>query len=84
MELNSEFLCELTATLGDMQEIRLTPHGVRMIAPITGGFVKGPKINGEVLVFGADWLLFRSDGVGEIDVRGTLQTDDGELIYGVF
>ena len=30
---------------------------------------------------GADWFLMRPDGVGQLDVRGTLETDDGELIY---
>jgi hypothetical protein len=34
-----------------------------------------------VLPGGADWLLVRPDGVGELDVRVTLQTDDGALIY---
>jgi len=28
----------------------------------------------------ADWLLLRSDGVLELDLRATLQTDDGALI----
>jgi hypothetical protein len=28
----------------------------------------------------ADWLLLRADGVLELDLRATLQTDDGALI----
>ena len=51
-----------------------------MIGPVIGGSFEGPKIKGEVLS-GADWILFRSDGVGEIDVRATLRADDGKLIY---
>jgi len=80
-ELKSEFVCEVTADLGEMQQIGLTPRGARMIAPVTGGSFKGPKLNGELLPFGADWLLFRGDGIGEIDVRITFRTDDGELLY---
>jgi hypothetical protein len=34
-----------------------------------------------VLAGGGDWLLVRPDGVGELDVRATLQTDDGALVY---
>ena len=30
---------------------------------------------------GGDWLLLRSDGVLQLDVRLTLATDDGALIY---
>ncbi len=81
LDLKSEFICEVVGDLGEPQQIGLTPHGARMILPVIGGTVKGPEINGEALSFGADWLLFRSDGVGEVDVRVTMRTDDGELIY---
>ena len=30
---------------------------------------------------GGDWLLLRADGVLQLDVRVTLQTDDDALIY---
>lgn len=81
LELKSELLCELVADLAESQDIGMTPKGWRMIAPVTGGKVTGSKLNGEALSFGADWILMRGDGVGEIDVRATLRTDDGELIY---
>jgi hypothetical protein len=55
-----------------------------MIYPVKGGTVKGPKINGEVLPGGADWLLMRSDGVSQLDVRVTFCTDDGALIYAYY
>lgn len=53
----------------------------RMIATISGGSFSGPYLNGHVLPGGADWVLMGSDGSMEIDVRTTLQTDDGALIY---
>ena len=84
LELKSEFIGELVADLDDPQEIGATPHGIRMIYPVLGGSVKGEKVNGEVLPFGADWILIRSDGVGELDVRATVRTDDGALIYGYY
>jgi len=30
---------------------------------------------------GGDWLLLRPDGAGQLDVRITVRTDDGALIY---
>ena len=30
---------------------------------------------------GGDWLLLRTDGVGILDVRATLELDDGALVY---
>jgi len=80
-ELKFELLCELVGDLDENQEIGPTPHGIRIIAPVIGGEVKGPKVNGEALSFGADWFLIRNDGVGDIDVRITIRTDDNEYIY---
>jgi hypothetical protein len=34
-----------------------------------------------VLPEGGDWLLIRPDGAGELDVRATMRTDDGHIIY---
>jgi hypothetical protein len=34
-----------------------------------------------VLPGGGDWTLLRSDGVLELDLRVTLETDDGALIH---
>src|SRR5262249_16296772 len=51
------------------------------IAPITGGAFEGPRLRGKVLPGGADWTLARSDGVLELDLRITLQTEEGALIY---
>jgi hypothetical protein len=75
-----EFLFELTAELGAPAAIGDTAHGQRLIVPALGGTFAGPRLRGKVLA-GGDWLLVRPDGVGELDVRGTLATDDGALLY---
>ena len=80
-EPHLEFLYELTAELGAPTPIGDTPRGHRLIVPIAGGTFEGPRLRGKVLPGGGDWLLIRPDGVGELDVRGTLQTDDGALLY---
>jgi hypothetical protein len=84
MELKSEYLCTIVAELGENQEIGGGPHGVRLIVPITGGRVEGPNIKGDVLPFGADWLVIRPDGAYQLDVRITIRTDDGELVYATY
>jgi hypothetical protein len=63
------------------QKIGAVAHGTRAIAPITGGTFEGPRLRGKVLPGGADWTLLRSDGVLELDLRITLEADDGALIY---
>jgi hypothetical protein len=80
-DLKTEFLCEVSVDLEAPQEIGTTPHGNRQIHYVKGGTVEGPKIKGEVLPGGGDWLLLRPDGAGELDVRATVRTDDGHLIY---
>lgn len=84
LELKSEYVAELVGDLDEPLMIGANPHGVRVIYPVIGGTVKGPKLNGEVLASGADWILLRSDGVGELDVRATVRADDGELIYAYY
>ena len=77
-----EHVCNLTAKLRNPPEvIGPTPEGLRLNVYIDGGEVVGSRINGKVLPVGADWLLIRSDGVGVLDIRATLQTDDGALVY---
>jgi hypothetical protein len=81
LDLKTEFLCEVSVDLEEPQEIGDTPHGNRRIFYVKGGTVEGPKIKGEVLPGGGDWLLVRPDGAGELDVRATIRTDDGHLVY---
>jgi hypothetical protein len=77
-----EHICSYSATLRQPPEvIGETPLGFRFNAYITGGEVTGPRIRGRVLPVGADWLTIRTDGVGVLDVRATMETHDGALIY---
>jgi hypothetical protein len=80
-EPHLEFLYTLTAELGPPAAIGDTPHGQRLVVPVAGGTFEGPRLRGTIRPGGGDWLLIRPDGVGELDVRGTLETEDGALIY---
>lgn len=58
-----------------------TPAGTRLTFITTGGVIEGPKLRGEFLPGGGDWLTVGTDGSGRIDVRATLRTHDGALIH---
>jgi hypothetical protein len=62
------------------QKLGAVPQGTRVIAAIAGGTFEGPRLRGKVLPGGGDWTLLRPDGVLELDLRITLETDDGALI----
>ena len=66
------------------QKLGAVPHGVRSFVPVAGGDFEGPRLRGRILPGGGDWLLLRSDGVLELDLRITLETDDHALIYMTF
>ena len=70
----------LQVVVASPQKLGPVPHGTRVIAPITSGTFEGPRLRGKVLPGGGDWTLSRSDTVLELDLRITLETDDGALI----
>ena len=80
-DIETEFLFEMKIDVAPLMEFGHTPAGQRRIAVLTGGSFEGPKIRGKVLPSGGDWIVVRSDGVTQLDVRAHLQTDDGALIY---
>src|ERR1700712_727502 len=57
------------------------PEGIRANFYVTSGEMHGPKVMGTIEPVGADWLLIRRDGVGIVDIRVTLKTHDGAMIY---
>src|SRR5450755_1435484 len=79
--MNTRLLMTMQVKLGGPQKIGAVPHGTRVTAPIASGHFDGPRLRGRVLPGGGDWTLLRSDGVLELDLRITLETDDGALIH---
>ena len=79
-----EHLYDMHADLERFEVLAGTPLGVRQIFPVKGGWVEGSRIKGKILPGGGDWATVRSDGAVQLDVRATLQTDDGALIYGTY
>jgi Protein of unknown function (DUF3237) len=77
-KISTEYLMPLYAPLEPGQEIdsSLYVYNVR-----SGGWVKGPRINGTLLAPSGDWFRVLPSGASRLDVRATIKTDDGALIY---
>ncbi len=76
-----EFVYEAGGELEAPRQIGQTYDGTRRIIPImSGGYVKGPQINGQLMGNSADWQLTRADGVTVADALYAIETDDGTLI----
>ena len=72
----------LEATVGEALELGEMAEGRRRIVPLTGGTFTGPELNGKLLPgSSADWQLVLPDGTTLGDIRYTLQTNDGALLY---
>jgi hypothetical protein len=57
------------------------PFGSRMFFEAIEGKLEGPRIRGQLVGGGGDWLLVGADGFGRLDVRAQIETDDGAFVY---
>jgi Protein of unknown function (DUF3237) len=72
----------LEATLGEPLDLGDTAQGRRRIVPMTGGTFTGHLLSGKLLPgSSADWQMILPDGTALGDIRYTLQTDQGHLLY---
>jgi|SRR5689334_13965394 len=79
--MDSRLLMTLQVRIGGTQKIGAVPRGTRVTALIASGHFEGPRLRGKVLPGSGDWTTLRGDGVLELDLRFTLETDDGALIH---
>ena len=70
-----------TAVKSPPEIIGPLPEGIRVNFYVTGGSIEGQNVSGKILPVGGDWMIIRKDGVGILDVRATMETEDGALIY---
>lgn len=71
------------ATLSPPELIGPVPDDIRVNFYVTGGDVwlpDGTKI-GKLKPVGGDWLTVRRDNQGVLDVRATVEMNDGALLY---
>jgi hypothetical protein len=72
----------LEASLGEALDLGNVASGRRRIVPLVGGTFSGPELNGTLLPgASADWQVVLADGSALGDIRLTLQTDHGDLLY---
>jgi len=77
-KISTEYLMTIYAPLDPVRSVDSALY-IYNVGP--GGWVKGPKINGTLIAPSGDWLRVMPSGVSRLDVRMTIKTDDGELIY---
>jgi hypothetical protein len=80
-EVQLEHICSYWATLSAPEIIGPLAEGLRVNVYVTDGEVFGPRMRGRLRRVGGDWLSIRPDGIGVLDVRATLELEDGALVY---
>jgi hypothetical protein len=80
-DLETRHLFDIVVDLDPRLNFGAGPVGQRVLFGAAKGSFEGPRLRGEVLRGGGDWALFRADGAMTLDVRLSLRTHDGELIY---
>ena len=72
----------LEAVLGEPLDLGEVSQGHRRIVPQIGGTFAGPDLKGKLLPgISADWQIVLPDGTAIADIRYTLETDAGALLY---
>lgn len=75
-------LATATLELGVPQVIANGPKGTRLIVEVASAQWQGERLNAKQIGAPAgDWALVSHEGTLAIDVRATLETDDGAIIY---
>ena len=82
--IDTRSLMRLRLETSPTQDIGPTPEGTLTIFPVSGGSFEGERLRGTVLPGGGDWVTRRSNGTMMLDLRITLETDDGSLIHMTF
>src|ERR1700757_251770 len=79
--LETRYVFTITARIGGVVTAGETGHGVRRVIPITGGEVRGERVNGTVCPLGADFQVIRPNELIELEAKYAFETDDGAIVY---
>jgi uncharacterized protein DUF3237 len=75
-------LCTIVIDLTEPLIMANTPAGTRVIVEVQDFRVEGDRLRGKMKgSAAADWLTIGPDSTGTLDVRATMETDDGAVIY---
>ncbi len=84
-ELRLVPLCSARIEVSETLVLANTPTGSRMVGEIGAARFEGERLRASLRGrAAADWLLVTPSGVACVDVRMTLETDDGALLYVVY
>lgn len=75
-------LATIVATVSGPIQIGMGPSGNRMIGEVSAFEMSGERVNARMKgTAAADWAVVGPDGIATLDVRVTVETDDGALVY---
>ncbi len=76
-------LCKVTVTPVLAADLGITPAGRRLMVTIREVECEGERLHAHLKAgaIAGDWMIVGPDGTALIDIRLTLETDDGALIY---
>lgn len=77
--IESRHLFDMSVAVSGPQRAS-TPSGLLATVIVEDGTVRGEHLAGRVLAGGGDWLVIDAAGIGHVDVRLTIQVDDGPLV----
>lgn len=80
------YLARVTAPLErHPRSVGETPDGLQIVFPLGAqGTVHGPRLNGNIVHDGGDWMRVRRDGIGISNIRVLVQTDSGDTVMGEY
>jgi hypothetical protein len=78
-------LCTMVVELADPLVLSNTPAGTRVIVDVKTFSVEGERLRGKMKgTAAADWLTIGPDGTATLDVRATVETDDGAIVFAYY
>ena len=80
-QIKSDFLFTLQQLSSPILSTGSSKIGERKVINVLGGSFVGPKLRGDVMPIGGNWIWVTPDGVYNLDGRLTLRTYDGAGIY---
>ncbi|MGH9016492.1 MAG: DUF3237 domain-containing protein [Acidimicrobiales bacterium] len=78
-------LCTMVVELADPLVLPNTPSGTRVIVEVKSFTVEGERLRATHKgTAGADWLTIGPEGTATLDVRATMETHDGALVFAYY
>jgi hypothetical protein len=75
-------LANATIRLAEPMLLPNTPSGTRMIIEVLDAVLEGERLTAKMKgAAAADWVTVGADGTVTLDVRATLETHDGALVF---